>query len=119
MEEPIQPPIQIPDQPVQPVPKRPFSVWLPIVVGLFALTLGALVASVQIMQTLSRAAAPPAPTPLPTPTISRSLSSIATDSAFLLLESSVSSLSGRVGALPTQDTTLTPPVLTLPLGFQQ
>lgn len=119
MEEPIQPPLQIPDQPVQPVPERSFPVWLPIVVGLVALTLGALIASVQLVQTLSRAAAPPAPTPLLTPTVSRSLSAIATDSAFLLLESSVGSLSASVSSLSTQDTTLTPPVLTLPLGFAQ
>ncbi len=60
----------------------------------------------------------PTPTPVqPTPTPIQLLSPLATQSAFLQFSSSVASLSAAVTANSTQDQTLTPPVLTLPLGF--
>ncbi len=65
-----------------------------------------------------------APTPTPsvpvaTPTPARTLSPLATQSAFLLFEQSVASLSAGVAAYNVQDQSLTPPVLVLPLGFSQ
>ncbi|KKR86477.1 hypothetical protein A2875_04160 [Candidatus Gottesmanbacteria bacterium RIFCSPHIGHO2_01_FULL_46_14] len=60
-----------------------------------------------------------APTPMstPTPTPSRQLSAIATSSAFLSLEAGVTSLSGHIQNFVTEDPSLSPPVLDLPLGF--
>lgn len=121
MEEQLQPPVQPSDQtdPYVAPPANKFPVWLPFVIGFIALALAGIIAVIQITRTISRVNTSSAPTLQPTPTIPRPLSTIATNSAFLLLESSVNSLFGRVSALSTQDTTLTPPTLTLPLGFSQ
>lgn len=61
----------------------------------------------------------PTPTVSPTPRIVRVLSSIATESAFLSLESRVASLSAAIGNYVVEDPILSPPVLDLPLGFQR
>ncbi len=66
--------------------------------------------------------APPqqtAPSPTPTPTPVRRPSAIATQSAFLLLDASVSSLSASIENYVVDDPMLSPPVLDLPLGFSQ
>ena len=60
----------------------------------------------------------PTPTPMPTPTPVRQPSSIATQSAFLSLEASVSTLANDLNTLTLQDPSLSPPVLDLPLGFK-
>ena len=57
------------------------------------------------------------PVATPTPTPVRTPSALATQSAFLALEQGVASLSAQITATQTQDQTLTPPVLDLPLGF--
>lgn len=57
------------------------------------------------------------PTAAPTPTPTRVLSPLATQSAFLAVEEAVSSLSATLQATQIQDPSLTPPTLTLPLGF--
>lgn len=61
----------------------------------------------------------PTPTVSPTPRIVRVLSSIATESTFLSLESRVASLSAAIGNYVVEDPILSPPVLDLPLGFQR
>ena len=63
----------------------------------------------------------PTPTPplMPTPTPVRQPSAIATQSAFLSLEASVSVLISDLNTLTLQDPSLSPPVLDLPLGFKQ
>ncbi len=58
-----------------------------------------------------------APTASPTPTPIRQLSAIATTSAFLNLDTAVSSLSTSVKSYNTNDPSLSPPVIDLPLGF--
>lgn len=66
------------------------------------------------------APAVPVPTPTPilaTPTPTRPLSAVATQSTFLQFASAVASLSAAVSDRTIQDQTLTPPVLSLPLGF--
>jgi hypothetical protein len=73
-----------------------------------------------VIITLRSAPAKLAPTPTPvaaTPTPAQPLSPIATQSAFLQFASSVASLSTAVSESSLQDQMLTPPVLTLPLGF--
>lgn len=61
--------------------------------------------------------------PSPTPTVSssptpiRKLSRLASESAFLTLEANVASLSGQLRTFVTDDPSLSPPVLELPLGF--
>lgn len=61
----------------------------------------------------------PMPTITPTPTPVRRLSQLATQSAFLLLDTNVASLSSAISGYSVQDPSLSPPVLTLPLGFSQ
>ncbi len=57
------------------------------------------------------------PTPTPTPT--RIFSPLATQSAFLKLQSTVASLSAQLNNYVVDDPSLSPPVLDLPLGFAQ
>lgn len=119
--------LQTPNQPVPAIPpadlpaqagnKRP--VWLPFLVIFIALILAGIAIVLQIKQALFTVPSPSTSTPAPTAAVSRRLSALATDSAFLLLESSASTLSGRVNALSVQDSTLAPPILDLPLGFRQ
>jgi len=59
----------------------------------------------------------PSPTASPTPTPIRQLSGVATTSAFLNLDTTVSSLSTSVKSYNTSDPSLSPPVIDLPLGF--
>lgn len=64
-----------------------------------------------------------APTPTPisqaTPTPIRAVSAIATQSAFLSLESSIASLSSSIQAFTVLDPSLTPPILDLTLKFNR
>lgn len=59
----------------------------------------------------------PIPTVTPTPTPIRLPSLLATQSAFLSLDTHVASLSTAIRDYSVQDPSLSPPVLTLPLGF--
>ena len=59
----------------------------------------------------------PTPTAIPTPTPIRTLSALASGSAFSSLETNVASLSSQLRNFVTEDPSLTPPVLDLPLGF--
>lgn len=60
----------------------------------------------------------PTPTPAATPTPIRELSAVASQSAFILFTESVASLSASIQKVNIYDSTLTPPVLDLPLGFK-
>lgn len=63
-------------------------------------------------------APPPTPVlPRPTPTPERITSAVATQSAFLTLDSHVASLSAKLNNFILDDPQLTPPLLELPLGF--
>lgn len=57
----------------------------------------------------------PARTPSPTPI--RNVSPVATTSAFLALEQSISTLSANIAATNADDPTLTPPIIELDLGL--
>lgn len=59
----------------------------------------------------------PSPTLLATPTPVRPLSAVATTSAFVTLESFAASVSAQIQAAQTQDPSLVPPTLDLPLGY--
>lgn len=59
----------------------------------------------------------PTPTAIPTPTPIRTLSALASGSAFLSLSTNVASLSTLLRNFVTEDPSLSPPVLDLPLGF--
>lgn len=57
------------------------------------------------------------PTATPSPTPMRQLSGIASQPDFLTLETGVASLSAKAQSYNVNDPSLTPPELTLPLGF--
>ena len=60
----------------------------------------------------------PTPTPTPSPTpVQRVTVPLATESAYRELVTAIASLSGSIQRLETNDTTLAPPVIELPLGF--
>ncbi|MBI5621201.1 hypothetical protein HY949_05450 [Candidatus Gottesmanbacteria bacterium] len=56
--------------------------------------------------------------PTPTPTPVRILSSVATDSAFIMLKVSHASLSAGLSVLNPDDPNLSPPALVIPLGLR-
>ncbi len=58
-------------------------------------------------------------TPTPTPTPVREPSAVASTSAFLQLEQSVGSLGKAINSVNVYDTALTPPTITIPLGFSK
>ena len=98
-------------------PKRAFPLWGAAVIAI-------LVGSGVLLtwRSLASTSLPPiAPTPIPTqittPTPLRALSKLASESAFLALETSIASLSSDLASFVTEDPSLTPPVLELPLGF--
>ncbi len=105
-----------------PAAKPPFlrENLLPWVIALGAVAVG-IVIFLFVRQFFVSAPDPVAPTPTPTmtptPTPVRPLSNIATSSSFLILEESVASLSAEVSVYRVDDPALTPPDLTLPLGF--
>lgn len=73
------------------------------------------------LSTIKTRLTPAAPTPtvmplIATPTPVQPVSVVATQSAFLQFAASVASLSAAV-AVPVQDQTLAPPVISLPLGY--
>jgi len=114
-----EPPVPEPAPPIPQPDKRPVPVWL---IGLVAIVLGSAVLFA-ITQPL-RTAKPVTPSDktnqtAPTPTPIRNLSTIATQSAFVTFDQSVASLSGVIRAYNIQDPSLSPPVLSLPLGFAQ
>jgi hypothetical protein len=53
----------------------------------------------------------------PTPFATRKESLVASQAAFLRLNEAVQTMSAAIGSYNTQDPTLSPPVLELPLGF--
>ncbi len=115
----------IPNQPPQPViePKKPFATPVrPLVLaGGAALTilLVVLVAWLVFTPRGQSGQAPPPQTPPPQASASRPLSPLATESAFLSVESSVASLSAVLSSYGIEDPTVTLPSLDLPLGFSQ
>ncbi len=58
-----------------------------------------------------------APSPTPSPTPIRELSAIATQSAFIFLETRLASVSAAITATNLDDPSLSPPIIDLPLGF--
>lgn len=115
------PPANMPQQ--QPV-SPPSSAFPPqvIVIGIAAVVfiiLGVIGLTAFKPQKIVVTPTPTPSTPIATPTPARTLSPLATQSAFLLFEQSVASLSAGIAAYNVQDQSLTPPVLVLPLGFSQ
>jgi len=111
----------------QPVPPRPSKLeelldllHTPWVIAAIVIVIGvmALFAIRNAMQKPSPPAVPtPTPTATPTPTPIRQRSPFATTSAFLNLDTAVSSFSASVKSYTTSDPSLSPPVIDLPLGF--
>ena len=60
-----------------------------------------------------------APSATPSPTPIRELSPVATQSAFISLETRLASVSAAITATNLDDPSLSPPVIDLPLGFVQ
>lgn len=75
-----------------------------------------LLGSVRSNQPITSRPTPTIQTATPTP-LNRVVAPVASDSAFLTLESSISALQSRVGSTAVVDQRLTPPSLDLPLGF--
>lgn len=113
----------VPEQPVKSVPapaaipRRKFPLWGAAVIAL--LVGGGVLMTWRSYQQYN--ASPPVPTPtptaIPTPTPIRTLSRLASQSAFLSLEANVATLSSQLRNFVTEDPSLNPPVLDLPLGF--
>ena len=107
----------VPVSPIESGPKAAFPLWG---AALIAICIGGGV--LLTWRSFQQAAAipilpSPTPTAVPTPTPIRTLSPLASQSAFLSLETNVASLSSQLRNFVTEDPSLTPPVLDLPLGF--
>lgn len=112
----------IPETESQPIaeptqPKRAFPLW-------GAASIAVLIGAGLFLTWRSLTSAPgapqaptPTPTLVPTPTPIRTLSRLASESAYLALEVNVASLSSGLRTFITEDPSLSPPVLELPLGF--
>ncbi|MFZ2024987.1 MAG: hypothetical protein WAV51_01725 [Microgenomates group bacterium] len=104
----------------KPYTEKPKSKLVPILLGVTVILLGGIYGMLisQIQKTKPTTTSI-TPTPIAEPSISTTqpLSSIATTSAFLTIESSVASLSSAINTLNVSDTTLNPPTLDLPLGL--
>lgn len=103
--------------PVAPARKPNLSLWL---TGLLVALVGSL--AVIYLTSPSKNQNKPVLTPGTTPAVVtmtplRTLSPIASQSAFLLLQQSVASLSASLTTYAVEDPGLSPPVLDLPLGF--
>lgn len=114
-QQPVLPTAPPPGEPVsqhQQIPK-----WLIVA----AIIVTVLLVAMGIVQLTQRPSVVAIPTPTPTipssPTPIRTLSPIATTSAFLTLDSSVASYAATVKAYNTSDPSLSPPVLDLNLGL--
>ncbi len=70
-------------------------------------------------QTVSTTVPTPTSTNTPSPTPVRQLSAIASQSAFMVLDEKIASLSSSIKNYIIEDPSLSPPVLVLPLGFTQ
>lgn len=99
-------------------PKQAFPVWGAALIAIL-IGSGVLLTGRSFQQ---NAGSPTVPTPTPTPIQSgptpiRTLSSLASGSAFLSLATDVASLSTQLRNFVTEDPSLSPPILDLPLGF--
>ena len=104
----------------KPYTEKPKSKIVPILLGVGIVILGGiygLLSSQMQKPKTMQIEAQPTPTTEPTISTSQPLSSIATSSAFMTIESSIASLSAAINALNVSDTTLNPPTLDLPLGL--
>lgn len=113
-------PTQTPSVPVAPIESRPkpsFPLWGAALIAIF-IGGGMLLTWSSFQQNEGFPTLPtPTPTTIPTPTPIRALSALASGSAFLSLEANVASLSTLLRNFVTDDPSLSPPVLDLPLGF--
>ncbi|OGG11405.1 hypothetical protein A2Z00_00550 [Candidatus Gottesmanbacteria bacterium RBG_13_45_10] len=104
------------NQPQAESPKRTIPPWVVIIC-----VIGFLIAGSTFFATSRRqqVVLPPSPTPTvtPTPTPIHPYSAIASQSAFMELDTAIASLSGAINAFNVQNPALVPPVLDLPLGF--
>lgn len=116
------PPIDAPTSALLPSREKPKDTVSSIIIAVIVILLGIL-AVMGYTEWTSRQQVVAIPTPIPTltptPTPIRRLSEVATQSAFLSLDSNVASLSTAISEYSVQDPSLSPPVLTLPLGFSQ
>jgi len=112
---------QIATGPIQPPPQTPkkFPV-IGVVTGIvivLAVIIGGVIAQNPKIITGNPAPNPTLVAPPPSPTPERQLSFIASQSAFIQIETNVASLSGSIQNIIVSDPSLSPPVLDLPLGF--
>ena len=110
---------QAPNAPVPqvPQPKPVFPLWGAALIAIL-IGGGVLLTWRSFQQNEGFPAVPtPTPTVVPTPTPIRTLSALASQSAFLSLATNVASLSTQLRNFVTEDPSLSPPVLDLPLGF--
>lgn len=104
------------DQPTAPPSPRIPMIWL---VGTGVIIVGILLLLIirSLWPTRSPIVPIIAPSATPSPTPIRELSPIATQGAFISLESRLASVSSAISATNLDDPSLSPPVIDLPLGF--
>ena len=109
----------VPPEPVKEapqVPKRPIILWLLVAL---AVALVWLFAS-RNLNRFGLGGTEPTPTTTlteTTPTPALTPAPLATESAYMVLQGTVASLSAQISASVVTDATLNPPVINLPLGF--
>lgn len=117
MDQAFQPAPMAPASPAVP-PHRPPS---PIAAMAIVAAVFIFVGVVGLILLQKQQTAGPVTEPTPTPTVStaqqKTLSPIATESAFMQFETAVATLSAAVAAYSPIDQTLVPPALVLPLGY--
>lgn len=117
-EQPIIAPIAPPPLIEEPKPRRLAKTSIAgISIGLIILVIVAAIAIQMNQKNQVATHLTPQPT-IPTPTPIRILSKIATESAFMNLETSVTSLSAVIAGYPISDPSLTPAKLDLSIGFR-
>lgn len=106
-----------------PVPVPAPRNYMPIIVAVLgtALLVSGLFFGISFVTKPKETAVVPAATPTPnaTPTPIRQPSAIAGQATFIDFQSAVSTLSAAIAGYNSQDPSLTPPTLVLPLGFTQ
>jgi len=117
----LEPALQPSSAPVPPEMTKKRVPWVAILLGVAILMMGAIY-GLQVGRSVKVQTPTPSVAPTANPTTEtvkqRELAPVATASAFLEIERSIASLSAAINAMNTNDTSLNPPSIELPLGLE-